>query len=58
MFTTSHPRPEPQLDPERQTRAQQHFQLKHPKDSKSHSGSSSFFHNTTTHFPDLNASRE
>jgi hypothetical protein len=58
MFATSHSLDELQLDPEQQTRAPQHSQLKLPENSQSQSGSSKFFHNTTTHFPDLKASRE
>jgi hypothetical protein len=58
MFTKSHTLDEQQLDAAQQTRAKRRSQLKQPEDPQSHSGSSEFFHNTPTHFPDLKASSE
>jgi hypothetical protein len=58
MFATSHPRDEPQLDAAQQIRANRHSALRQQKVLLSQSGSSKFFHNIATHFPDLKASRE
>jgi hypothetical protein len=58
MFATSHPRDKTRLDAAQQIRANRHSALKQPEVSLSQSGSSKFFHNTATHFPDLKASSE
>jgi hypothetical protein len=58
MFTASHPRDETPLDPAPRSPATEHSSLKQPEDSLSQSGSPHFFHNTSTHFPELKASSE